>query len=434
MSWRDGKPKVALLWDESFLWGVVSHKALNGAGLPFRLIRADDVRAGVLAECAALFVPGGWASNKIKALGEKGWSAIRQFVKEGGTYIGFCGGAGLATSDGLGLLDARRKPTSQRVPSYGGRIRLRLRDDPLWQGIDDPVFHAWWPSQLVVGEGVSVLATYGEALADAFSSDLNVGDALSSGGWEELEAYYGINLDPRRMLDEPSVIRGEYGRGTVLLSLIHFDSPGDSNGATVLRSLWKLIGGDNTLHTALQMPSCHSEPPPSPLAEARPRLARTAGELKETVDDLIQVGLRNFLWFEQGPLMLQWRRGVRGLEYCTLKVLMDELAKLIAGTGAARCAGVMAPPFFRTEQTAASAETQLEKIKGMLLPFVDEARLLLLLERRAMEREKLTFKETGDPRIRKMRERLFSTSKSHGGLFKEVIDLMDRLLYMLLTS
>jgi len=246
MSWGEGKPKVALLWDESFLWGVVSHKALKGAGLPFRLIRADDVRAGVLAECAALFVPGGWASNKIKALGEKGVSAVRQFVKDGGTYIGFCGGAGLATSDGLGLLDARRKPTSQRVPSYGGRIQLRLRDDPLWQGIDDPVFHAWWPSQLAVGEGVSVLATYGEALADAFSSDLNVGDTLSGGGWEELEAYYGINLDPHRMLDEPSVVRGKYGRGTVLLSLIHFDSPGDSNGAVVLGNLWRFIGGNSS--------------------------------------------------------------------------------------------------------------------------------------------------------------------------------------------
>jgi hypothetical protein len=132
--------------------------------------------------------------------------------------------------------------------------------------------------------------------------------------------------------------------------------------------------------------------------------------------------------------MLQWRRGVRGLEYCTLKVLMDELTRLISGTGAAKCAGPMAPPFFRTEQIAASAETQLDRIREILLPFVDEARLLLLLERRAMEREKLTFKETGDPRIQKMRERLFSTSKSHGGLFKEVIDLMDALLYMLLTS
>ena len=100
-------------------------------------------------------------------------------------YVGFCGGAGLATSDGIGLLDARRKPTHARVPSFSGRIRLALRDDPLWKGIDDPVFHAWWPSQLIVGEGVSMLARYKEARADAFSSDLNVGDTLAAGGWEE---------------------------------------------------------------------------------------------------------------------------------------------------------------------------------------------------------------------------------------------------------
>jgi hypothetical protein len=379
-------------------------------------------------------VPGGWASNKIKALGEKGVSAVRQFVKDGGTYIGFCGGAGLATSDGLGLLDARRKPTSQRVPSYGGRIQLRLRDDPLWQGIDDPVFHAWWPSQLAVGEGVSVLATYGEALADAFSSDLNVGDTLSGGGWEELEAYYGINLDPHRMLDEPSVVRGKYGRGTVLLSLIHFDSPGDSNGAVVLGNLWRFIGGNSSPETVRETPSWDLRSHHSSLVVARPSLSLVVDEMRQEVDGLVQLGVRNFLWFEQGPLMLQWRRGVRGLEYCTLKVLMDELTRLISGPGTAQCAGPMAPPFFSPEQIAASAEMQLDKIKEKLLPFVDEARLLLLLERRAMEREKLTFKDTCDPRIQKIRERLFSTSKSYGGLFKEVIDLMDALLYMLLTS
>jgi len=202
------KSAIAFLWDESFLWGIMAYKALREAGLPFRLLRAADIGSGALLDCSALVVPGGWASNKIKVLGEPGISGIRQFVKEGGTYIGFCGGAGLATSDGIGLLDARRTPTDRRVPSFSGRIRLVLRHDPLWKGIDDPVFRAWWPSQLIVGEGVSVLARYGEALADAFSSDLNVGDALAAGGWEELEEYYGINLDPGRMLNEPSVMRG----------------------------------------------------------------------------------------------------------------------------------------------------------------------------------------------------------------------------------
>lgn len=281
---------------------------------------------------------------------------------------------------------------------------------------------------------MTVLARYGEALADAFSSDLNVGDALSGGGWEELEAYYGINLDPSRMLDEPSVVRGEYGRGTVLLSLIHFDSPGDSNGAVVLRNLWKLIGGNSAHETTREIPSRHSKPSPSPLVAVCPSLVSVVNELKEAVDGIVQLGFRNFLWFRQDPFMLQWRRGVRGLEYCTLKVLMDELGELISGTRAAQpVRGTAASPF-RVERIAASVEAQLDDIKEALLPFVIEARLLLFLERRAMEREKLTFENTSDPRIRGMRERLFSTSKSHGGLFKQVIDRLDALLYSLLTS
>ena len=129
-----GKGAIAFLWDESFLWGIMAYKALREAGLPFRLIRAADIGTGSLLDCSALVVPGGWASNKIKVLGEPGISGIRQFVKEGGMYIGFCGGAGLATSDGIGLLDARRKPTGRRVPSFSGRIRLMLRHDPSLEG------------------------------------------------------------------------------------------------------------------------------------------------------------------------------------------------------------------------------------------------------------------------------------------------------------
>ncbi len=425
-----GKSAIALLWDESFLWGVMAYKALGEAGLPFRLIRAADIGTRGLQDCSALVVPGGWASNKIKALGEPGISGIRQFVKEGGMYVGFCGGAGLATRDGIGLLDAKRRPTHARVPGFSGRIRLMLQDDPLWNGIDDPVFRAWWPSQLIVGERVSILARYGEACADAFSSDLNVGDVLAVGNWEELEEYYGINLDPRRMRNEPSVIRGTYGRGTVLLSLVHFDSPGDSNGKVVLGNLWNSLG-ERGSPGRTQCAACHGKDArPATLLAARPALAHEVNDLKEEIDGLIELGMRNFLWFRQGPLMLQWRRGVRGLEYCTLKVLMDELAELISGTGSA---AVIPPASPRTEELALSTEAQLARVREMLLPFVKDSRLLLVRERQAMLREKLTFEKTGDPHIRAMRERLFSLSKSHGGLFKKVIDRMDALLYSLLT-
>lgn len=428
-----GKGAIAFLWDESFLWGIMAYKALREAGLPFRLIRAADIGTGALLDCSALVVPGGWASNKIKVLGEPGISGIRQFVKEGGTYIGFCGGAGLATRDGIGLLDARRKPTSRRVPSFSGRIRLMLRDDPLWKGIDDPVFRAWWPSQLIVGEGVSVLARYGEALADAFSSDLNVGDALAAGGWEELEEYYGINLDPGRMLNEPSVIRGTYGRGTVLLSLVHFDSPGDSNGKVVLGNLWNSLGERGNLKTAQDAVFRAMDARSAPLVAARPALVHEVNDLKQKVDGIIDLGMRNFLWFRQDTFLLHWRRGVRGLEYCTLKVMMDELAELITGPETVPPFGVTLTTESALEKRSASTEAHLADIRKLLVPFLEEARLLLLRERRAMLQEKLTFQHSVDPHISAARERLFSTSKSHGGLFKQVIDRMDSLLWSLLA-
>ena len=403
---------MAILWDESFLWGVMAYRAFERACLPYRLVTAAEVTRGILDEYALLYVPGGWASNKIKALGDAGAEKIRQFVRDGGTYVGICGGAGLATNEGLGLVDIKRVPTRRRVPSFSGAIRLSLRDDPLWNGIDEPVFCAWWPSQFDVGEKVEILARYGEALPGAFSSDVNVSDALAAGGWKELEEHYGINLDPGRMIDEPAVVRSSYGRGTVLLSLAHFDSPDDKNGETVLRTIWDRYGNAD-MSVGPDATKTHST-----AFVADPNASNQASDLARKVDDLIDTGTRNFLWFRRNSLLFQWRRGVRGLEYCTLKVMMDELMTLL--------------PEGRSLGTA-FIEENIAAIGNVLVPFAEEARLLLLMERQALLREKLTFETASDPRIRSLRERLFSSAKSHGGLFKEVIDGMSALLYALLT-
>lgn len=101
-SWTAGHPHCdaetvpkrpcALLWDESFLWGVMAWRALKAAGLPFDLLRSEDIRQGALSRYRMIFVPGGWASNKISALGEGGREEIRRFVATGGSYLGICGG------------------------------------------------------------------------------------------------------------------------------------------------------------------------------------------------------------------------------------------------------------------------------------------------------------------------------------------------------
>ena len=157
-------------------------------------------------------------------------------------------------------------------------------------------------------------------------------------------------------------------------------------------------------------------------------------EVRGAAGGLVELGLRNFLWFRRGPLMLQWRRGVRGLEYWTLKVLAEEIASRMYGTRRAHARPPSPDKPAGSPERAASMEKHLAEVSEVLLPFAAEARLLLLLERQAMAGERLTYEEGSDPRIRAMRERLFSTSKSHGGLFKAVADRMDGLLYLLLTT
>ncbi len=419
-----GNKTVAFLWDESFLWGLMSYKALKACNLSFELIRSDDIRKGELKNYRMLFVPGGWASNKLKSLGEEGVEAIRAFVEEGGSYLGFCGGAGLASADGIGLLRVKRKPTKLRVPSFSGRIRLSLSGSSLWNGIAEPVFHAWWPSQFIPEDaGIKVIAAYEKALPDSFSSDLNVGDAELHGNWRELEEIYQINLNPERLRDDPAVIEGRCGMGRVILSLIHFDTPGDRNGLIVLKNIWRCLGAQ--------------APGGIPAEGGRnggrhPVAAETSSlisELSDLCEGLISLGIRNFLWFWRNPLLLQWRRGVRGLEYCTLHVMMKEIQRLT---------DVSWTPSVAMSGSGAGYDPDLReravRVRKVLVPFIERAGHLLLLERQAMQNGHITYEKCDDPVIRKMRTELFSNSKSHGGLFKTVIDEIDALLHFLLVA
>jgi hypothetical protein len=313
--------------------------------------------------------------------------------------------------DGIGLVPVKRRATKDRVPSFSGRIRLNLTDHAVWQGVSDPVFHAWWPSQFVVDDSVDVLATYGEALPDAFSSDINVGDATSTDGWKELETVYRINLDPKRLIGEPALVEGSYGKGSVLLSLLHFDTPSDGSGGDVLRNIWRFFGCDTGASMVRESSAACG-------GACRAASKNGMADIKMAIDALIDLGLRNFLWYWRNPLLLQWRRGIRGLEYCTLSVMVHETAALLEK---------------RTERSASpDVLGRIRRIRELTLPFTDKASRLILRERFAMQREHITYDRCGDPNITSLRDELFSRSKSYGGAFKELIDEIDGLLYRML--
>lgn len=421
-------PKAcALFWDESFLWGLMAWRALREAGLPFDLLRAKDIRSGALSRYRMIFVPGGWASNKLLALGKKGCEEIRRFVEAGGSYLGICGGAGMATDDGLGLLPVGRKPSRQRVPSFSGGIRISSADHAIWRGIEEPTFMVWWPSQFrIVDPDVRILATYREARMDAFSSDIRVEDGLSF-GWPALEEQYGILLDPARLFGEPAVLEGRYGKGKVVLSMLHFDTPGDPNGGIVLRNLWRFLAS-----------SAPSAPPlngdvqkGSPRLGLSPETLSSIEEIESAIAGLITAGETNFLWYWRNPLLLRWRRGVRGLEYGTLSVMIAEIGKSLAryrrGYPDAPAEGPGAESIEPVQ-----LRSDLMEIQRLITPFAAKARRLLVRERFYLQGTTPSPLSSADEEIQRLRQELFASAMSHGGDFKNLLDAVDRLLYRLI--
>jgi len=428
MSAKQPSPEksCALLWDESFLWGLMAWRTLREAGLPFDLVRSEDLLAGNLSRYAMILVPGGWASAKLQALGDEGQMEIRRFVESGGSYLGICGGAGLATENHLGLLPVCRKSNSERVPSFSGPILLTTTEHPIWKNVQTPVFHAWWPPQLNTTRenDFSILARYDNAQKDAMTADVRVEEGRIT-GWPELEKRYGILLDPRRLKGEPAVVEGICGRGKVILSLVHFDTPGDSNGALVLRNLWNYLIKDTDRDFRFGNLSCGRRVHGN---DSRQFMA-VLDDIKAAVDHLISVGEHNLLWRRRNSLLLQWRRGVRGMEYSTLSAITGEImARLSCNQAVDACQDKFAPPLDPAQVTS-----DLEFIRILLIPFVDEAAELLRLERLWLT-VSATPGDYPEEKINHLRQNLFGSSRSFGGKFKNLIGAMDHLLFNLLKQ
>ena len=109
---------------------------------------------------------------------------------------------------------------------------------------------------------------------------------------------------------------------------------------------------------------------------------------------------------------------MRGLEYCTLQVMVNEIAGQLERTG---------------KGIDNASRTQTERTRELFLPFVARAKQLLIRERFALQTDHLTYERCDDPEIRSLRDELFSRSKSHGGKFKELLDVLDALLFSLMV-
>lgn len=90
-------------------------------------VGAEEINAGVLQHCNVILFPGGSGTRQGEALGNVDRRQIRNFVENGGGYVGICAGAYLATTNwpnSLGILDAQNY--SSQWKRGRGLVRMEL--------------------------------------------------------------------------------------------------------------------------------------------------------------------------------------------------------------------------------------------------------------------------------------------------------------------
>ena len=171
---------------------------------PFQISRitAVEIQGGKLAGVNVLVHPGGSGGGQGKALGENGRKAVRDFVHQGGGYLGVCGGAYLATNDyewSLNLIDA--KVVDKRHWARGnGDVRVRL--SPAGSNFFS---HA--------GPDMTIHYAQGPLLARPEWDDPDVPDYESLAIFADEIALKGAPEGV--MVGTSAAVRAEYGKGRV---------------------------------------------------------------------------------------------------------------------------------------------------------------------------------------------------------------------------
>jgi hypothetical protein len=422
------RPPIALFWDQSLIWGLICVETLQQLQVPFRLVSAAEIARGILDDFRVLLIPGGWAAHKMHVLGKAGQEQIRQFVSNGGSYLGFCGGAGLALSSppSLGLVPLERLPLQDRLPSASGQVFIaKVGDHPIWQ--DSPVSlpaSIWWPSQfkwqpMPSVQALASYATLGEDfwIADLPLSDLEMQD-MDCAVWEEV---YGINLNPARLLDQPAIIESQLGQGRLVLCYPHLETPGNAAAHRLLVNILRYLDDAAAPFFPKDTAVTGDDPSGSPSAHSRQTLDYLQ-RAEDKIAELIRFGERHLLWNWRLPWLLHWRRGIRGLEYGTMAVLL-RVAMREAQQGEGSLPQPDIDPLF-------APANQLYQDVAM---FCSHARQLLLEEKLAGQIGICSKLGQVNEAVDRLRAQLFGTQMNHGGLCRAIFDQLDLILYRLLT-
>lgn len=177
-------------------------KSSNDQNIEISRITSEEIRNGKLKSVNVLVHPGGSGGGQGRDLDTLGRKAVREFIRNGGGYLGVCAGAYLATNEypwSLNLIDAK---VVDRKHWARGKGMVVIEFSP--EGAD---FFNYEFDEMMIYYG------QGPLLARREWDDPEVPDyeslALYSTEIAEKEAPEGI------MVGNSAIVRTEYGKGRV---------------------------------------------------------------------------------------------------------------------------------------------------------------------------------------------------------------------------
>lgn len=168
--------------------------------LVVKKINAQQVRDGELRKFDVVIHPGGSGGRQGRNLKAAGRKKVREFVRAGGGYVGFCAGAYLATNDyawSLNILDAKVLDKKHWARGWGV-VRLGLTEEG----------RKFFGKS---GKSVSIYYHQGPILAP--NRDAKVPDYKTLATFET--EVTKKNIPGGVMVGKTAICRGTFGRGRV---------------------------------------------------------------------------------------------------------------------------------------------------------------------------------------------------------------------------
>ncbi len=193
------------------------------SGFEVQRLTPQQIQSGALSDIDVLIMPGGSGSAQARNLGDDGTREVRQFVRDGGGYVGICAGSYLASSHyswSLNLLNAKVVDREHWARGTGPAV-LKMTEtgkDALGE-ISDEVDVYYGQGPLLAPDTKEDLPPY-ETLA-LFASEIAKNGAPK-----------GV------MIGTTAIARAEYGNGRVICYSPHPEVSQGPNHLVLQGVLW----------------------------------------------------------------------------------------------------------------------------------------------------------------------------------------------------